>query len=339
MQRMRNLVLLWLLLPIGLLGASLAHADCQDKTLKGTNLSGAEFATQNLPGALGTDYAYPARSDLVFFKSTGANLIRLPFRWERVQHSLNGPLDGAEVAQITQVLMWARELDLCVLLDLHNYGTYYSQPIGSSAALGSAFEDVWLRLAKAFPDTHTTALGLMNEPAAVPAVQWMALAQSTVLALRKGGSGHWLMVGSARWSGAHEWDTRYDGLSAAEAFGRFKDPLNRYAVELHQYVDSNHSGTSTDCMAPERLEQSMRTLARWSQANRVRFFMGEFGAGSAPACLAALRALLQPMQDSRVWLGWSYWSAGARWGPYPFNIQPGRGPEAAQLTLLRGFMQ
>jgi endoglucanase len=82
----------------------------------------------------------------------------------------------------------------------------------------------------------------------------------------------------------------------------------------------------------------MQMLALWSQTNHVRLFMGEFGVGNSPACLAALRALLQPMQDSQVWLGWSYWSAGARWGPYPFSIQPGNGPEAAQLTLLREFL-
>jgi endoglucanase len=266
------------------------------------------------------------------------NLIRLPFRWERVQHSLKAPLDTAEVAQITRVLGWARELDLCVLLDLHNYGSYHAQRIGSVAVEASAFEDVWLRLAEAFPDANTTALGLMNEPAALAVPQWMALAQSTVLALRKSGSSHWLMVGSGRWSGAHEWTSRYDGVTAAEAFARFSDPLHRLAVELHQYADSNSSGTGTDCVAPERLTHMMQVLAQWSQTTHVRFFMGEFGTGNSAACLADLRALLQPMQDSHVWLGWSYWSAGARWGTYPFSIQPGKGPEAAQLTLLRTFL-
>jgi endoglucanase len=324
--------LLWLL------GTGLAYGGCLGSSLKGTNLSGAEFASQTLPGRLGYDYAYPSRSDLVFFKSTGMNLVRLPFRWERVQHSLKGPLDSAEVAQINRVLGWARELDLCILLDLHNYATYHSQRIGSDAVEASAFEDVWLRLSAAFPDANTTALGLMNEPAAMPAPQWLALAQSTVLALRREGSSHWLMVGSGRWSGAHEWDKRFDGVSAAEAFWSFTDPLNRYAVELHQYADANYSGTGTGCIAPERLDKIMQSLAQWSLANHVRFFLGEFGTSGAPACLADLRALLQPMQDSRVWLGWSYWSAGARWGSYPFSIQPGPGPEAAQLTLLREFL-
>jgi endoglucanase len=332
MKRITLLFLFWML------EAGLAFGGCLDTSLRGTNLSGAEFAAQKLPGVLGTDYAYPSRSDLVYFKSTGMNLIRLPFRWERVQHSLKGPLDIAEVAQIKRVIDWARELDLCILLDLHNYGSYHAQKIGSDAVEGAAFEDVWLRLADAFPDAGSTALGLMNEPIALPVPQWIALAQSTVLALRSKGANHWLMVGSGRWSGAHEWDKHFDGVSAAEAFWSFNDPLKRYAVELHQYADNNFSGTGTACIAPERLTSIMQKLTQWSQTNNVRFFMGEFGTGNSPACLAALRALLQPMQDSQVWRGWSYWSAGVRWGSYPFSIQPGKGSEAAQLTLLREFL-
>jgi endoglucanase len=321
-----------------MLWAAVARGGCLDPQLKGVNLAGAEFAAEKLPGVLGTDYAYPTRDALVFFKATGMNLIRLPFRWERVQHSLKSPLDSAEVAQIARVIGWARELDLCILLDLHNYGTYRSQRIGSDAVPPAAFEDVWLRLAAAFPDANTTALGLMNEPAAMPAAQWMALAQSTVLALRRSDASHLLMVGSARWSGAHEWTQRFDGQSAGEAFEHFTDPLARVAVELHQYADNNYSGTSTECIAPQRLRSLMQTVAQWSQTRHVRFFMGEFGTASAPACLADLRVLLQAMQDSNVWLGWSYWAAGDRWGPYPFSIQPGPTPEAAQLTLLREFL-
>jgi endoglucanase len=324
---------------LSLLWGGLAYGGCLDGRLVGTNLSGAEFAAEHLPGVPGTDYAYPERRDLVFFKSTGMNLIRLPFRWERVQHTLKAPLDAAEVAQMARVIGWARELDICILLDLHNFGTYNAQPIGSAAVDALAFEDVWLRLASAFGDANTTALGLMNEPAAMPVPQWMALAQSTVLALRRSGANHLLVVGSGRWSGAHEWDTRFDGMSAAEAFWTFNDPQRRFAIELHQYADGNFSGTGTTCVGPERIKKIMQKLALWSHGNRVRFFMGEFGTNNSPACLLALRTMLQAMQDRSVWLGWSYWSAGARWGPaYPFNIHPEPGPEAAQLTLLREFL-
>jgi endoglucanase len=321
-----------------LLWAGVAYGGCLDASLMGVNLSGAEFAAQKLPGVLGTDYAYPTRGDLVYFKNTGMNLIRLPFRWERVQHTLKSPLDRPEVAQMEHVIAWARELNLCVLLDMHNYGTYGSQRIGSDAVDDAAFEDVWLRLAAALPDANTTALGLMNEPAALPVAQWSALAQSTVLALRRSGSSHLVMVGSARWSGAHEWQQPFNGLSSAEAFGHFEDPLSRFAIELHQYADNNYSGTSTDCIPAERIEKIMKTLSAWGQTRHLRFFMGEFGTGNSTACLADLHVLLKAMQNNRLWLGWSYWAAGARWGPYPFSIQPGPNAEAPQLTVLREYL-
>ncbi len=329
MKRILMLCLLW---------AGMVYGGCLDGTLKGVNLAGAEFAAHKLPGVLGTDYAYPTREELVYFKDTGMNLIRLPFRWERVQHQLKSSLDSAEVAQIARVAGWARELDLCLLLDLHNYGTYRSQRIGSDAVDSAAFEDVWLRLAAAFPDASSTALGLMNEPAALAVPQWMALAQSTVLALRHAGARHWVMVGSGRWSGAHEWDQRFDGLSAAEAFAHFSDPLARFAIELHQYADSNYSGTSTECIAPERLSKVMQSLALESPKRQVRFFMGEFGTAATAPCLADLRVLLEAMQDRAVWLGWSYWAAGARWGTYPFSIQPGPTAQAPQLQLIREYL-
>jgi endoglucanase len=321
-----------------LLCSGLAQADCRSARLTGVNLSGAEFATEHLPGVLGTDYAYPSREDLAFFKATGMNTIRLPFRWERVQHTPFAALDAAELAQIGKVLAWSRAMDLCLVLDLHNYGSFGTQAIGSPSISPRAFEDVWLRLLAAFPDPAHTAFGLMNEPAAMPVPQWMALAQSTVLALRQAGARHLLLVGSGRWSGAHEWAKSYDGVTAAEAFASFRDPLNHYAVELHQYADPGYTGTRFECVKPAELTAAMQTLARWSKVHRVRFFMGEFAMAGTPDCLVDLRALLEPMQDGSVWLGWTWWTAGARWGPYPFNIHPNGGPEAPQLTVLREFL-
>jgi endoglucanase len=63
--------------------------------------------------------------------------------------------------------------------------------------------------------------------------------------------------------------------------------------------------------------------------------MGEFGVASNERCLLALRAMLDGMQDTQAWLGWTYWSAGPWWGNYPFSIQPGNGPAARQLEVLR----
>lgn len=314
------------------------NATCLDSPLKGVNLAGAEFAAEKLPGVIGVDYAYPSKEDLAFFQSTGMTAIRLPIRWERIQHVLQGPLDRAEAARIRQILVWAGELNLCIVLDLHNYGTYSGQKLGSSMVTSTAFTDVWLRLVAMFPEAPSVAFGLMNEPAAIRSTYWLEVAQSTVLAMRRAGAQHLLLIASGRWSGAHEWYTRFDGVSAAEAFARFSDPLDRFAIELHQYVDADYSGTTLECIPPALLLSAMEGLRAWGKKHKTKFFMGEFGAAGTKACLADLRVLLASMEEPHVWLGWTYWAAGQRWGNYPFSIQPKPNEQAAQLTLMREFL-
>lgn len=331
-----------LLLAIFLLCAQLTagvHAGCLDQQrLLGVNLSGAEFSSRRLPGTLYRDYLYPSQQDLRYFKEAGMNMVRLPFRWERLQRRIHAPLETTDLEQLQRVVGWARELDLCILLDLHNYGSYYGHPLGSPEVPVSAFIDLWQRLSLAFDDPTTTAFGLMNEPAAVPVPVWLAIAQDSVLALRRAGARNLLMVPSGRWSGAHEWGRSFDGVSAADAFRQFHDPLDNFVIELHQYADANYSGTGSTCIDAARLRNIMARVTTWAMREKKRFFLGEFGGNTSPACMAALRALAGSMQDPAAWLGWTYWSAGPWWGGYPFSIQPADHREAAQLTLLRDFL-
>ena len=64
------------------------------------NLIGADFgaAGQNV---YGKDYTYPTASELDYFKAQGLDLIRLPFKWERMQPTLGGALDPTELGRLT----------------------------------------------------------------------------------------------------------------------------------------------------------------------------------------------------------------------------------------------
>jgi endoglucanase len=316
-----------------------AHASCLDQQrLLGVNLAGAEFNSKTLPGLLYKDYIYPSRQDLAYFKSTGMNLVRVPFRWERLQHEINSQLSTTDVTQLQQVVAWGRELDICILLDMHNYGSYFGQPIGSDAVPTSAFIDVWLRLHLEFNDPVIAAFGLMNEPAAIKVPQWMEIAQATVLALRRAGAKNLLMVPSGRWSGAHEWAKTIDGTSADKAFREFRDPLDNFVIELHQYADANHSGMGSRCIPSERMRALMAPVTIWGLREKKRFFLGEFGTNASPECLATLRTELEAMQDGHAWLGWSYWAAGPWWRDYPLSIAPKNQQEAPQMKVLREFL-
>lgn len=65
----------------------------------GVNLSGAEFGNV-YPGVDGTHYGYPTEKDLNYFKAKGLYLVRFPFRWERIQPTMNGELNATELAKM-----------------------------------------------------------------------------------------------------------------------------------------------------------------------------------------------------------------------------------------------
>lgn len=314
-----------------------AMATClDDKPLRGVNIAGAEFNTNKMPGTLFKDYTYPTEKQLAFFAEQGANTIRLPFRWERVQRTLGEPLDAAEVKVLRKVIDDAKKHDLCVILDLHNFGVYAKQKLGSPELPLDRFTDIWLRLREAFPDPQNVAFGLMNEPAHAPRGGWARATRNVTTALREAGSQHLLLVSGAGWSGAHDWAVKWQGLSNADAFSGLQDPLKRSIIEVHQYADKDHSGTKSDCMSPERMRKLMDKVGEWAKANGQKLFLGEFGVAGTPECLETLKAQLESMREA-PWAGWTYWAAGGWWGPnYVFGIEPLPGqPERPQLTMLR----
>ncbi|MEO8154199.1 MAG: glycoside hydrolase family 5 protein [Rhizobacter sp.] len=329
------LMLSSLLLSMGA-SAHAAQAPCLgDKPLRGVNMAGGEFNASRLPGTLFKDYVYPSAADLRYFAEQGANTIRLPFRWERLQRTPGAALDTGELREIAKVAAAAREAGLCLILDAHNFGTYGKQPLGTPELPLSALSDFWLRMREAFPDPEYLAFGLMNEPARAGRADWARAAQDTLAALRTAGSKHLVLVSGAGWSGAHDWEVRHDGLANAEAFAALQDPLHRSAIEVHQYADRDASGTKGDCIAPDRMRAIMGRVADWARSHEQRLFLGEFGVSPSPECLDTLKAQIEAAR-SAPWVGWTYWAAGAWWGPnYPFNVHPIAGVSHAQLAVLK----
>lgn len=119
----------------------------------GINLAGAEFG-ERMPGVFGEDYMYPTAGDLDYFKAKGLTLVRLPFKWERIQPVLGADLDHAELERMKKVVLMAQERNIWVLLDMHNYcrrkekGEYLI--IGSEKLPALTVADAWRRLATEF---------------------------------------------------------------------------------------------------------------------------------------------------------------------------------------------
>lgn len=322
-----------------------AHANCLDQErLTGVNLAGAEFNARRIPGKVFTDYTYPSTAELDYIASQGANIIRFPFLWERVQPLANGPLDQAELGRLRLTVQNANARGLCVLLDVHNYATYNGQKLNANlpdgTSVSSAFIAFWLALAKEFSDPTATIFGLMNEPASIPLVDWAVIAKQTLAALRKADATNMVFVSGGRWSGVHDW---FAGLqySNATEFDDLYDPLKRTVIEVHQYADIDYSGTHTDktgkgCLAADKFDAKFARVSDWAKTQGQTLFLGEFGVPPSDECLLTLTRFLELMQSS-PWRGWSYWAAGSWWGNYPLALSGPKQPEAPQWLRLKPF--
>jgi len=326
------------LLAVSLL-ATLPNAFAQERALRyaGVNLAGAEFNSSKRPGTLFKDYTYPAASDYAYFAGKGMNVVRLPFLWERLQPEPAGELDADQLALIRKAVAEAKAQGMHVILDVHNYAKYQGVRLGNEGTPGTLLADLWKRLAMTFKDDDAVIFGLMNEPNAIDAAAWTTIAQSSIDAIRATGARNLILVPGTAYTGAHSWASTSYGTPNATALAKISDPASNLAVEVHQYLDKDFSGTSGDCISPTVGVDKLRGFTEWLRQQGKRGFLGEFAAGTSDTCTQALDGMLGFLEkNADVWLGWTYWAAGSWWQPtYPFNVQPGKdGSEKPQIALL-----
>ena len=300
----------------------------------GVNLSGAEFGT-NLPGTFGSDYTYPTHSEVDYFVGKGMNIIRLPFLWERLQHSEYATLDSTELGRMDDFVSYATGKSASVLLDPHNYARYYSNIIGTAAVPVSAFQDFWSKLAAHYKNNSRVIFGLMNEPNTMMTELWRDDANAAIAAIRGAGASNLILVPGNAWTGASTWYDNWYGTPNATDMLTIVDPGNNYAFEVHQYLDSDSSGTSATCVSTTIGSQRLQAFTGWLRQNGKRGFLGEFAGAQNSTCYAALDDMLTFIDSNLdVWMGWTFWSAGPWWGDYMYSLEPSNGQDKPQMAIL-----
>ncbi len=306
--------------------------------LTGVNVSSAEFG--NLPGQYGISHIYPGRATLEALADAGVNVIRLPFRWERLQPSLFGPLSQAELGPLMETVKLIRELDMYVVLDPHNYAEYVPNRIGSGGLSLDALADFWGRLASRFSEDDSVLFLLMNEPIGITAAVWTDVANRSIASIREAGAGNLILVPGTIWTGASHWFDAQDGGSNAETLLSIEDPLNHFAFEVHQYLDDDFSGTNAACPRTADAIQALEGFSGWLRQHGYSGFLGEFGGTKAANCLSGLKDVADYMElNSDIWLGWTAWAAGEWWGDYPYSLQPAEGVFPPQMEALKPFLK
>ncbi len=316
----------------------------------GVNLAGAEFGEDKLPGEFGKHYVYPAAEQLDYYAAHKRTLIRLPFKWERMQHSLGAPLDAAEVARLRAVLRAASDRKMDVILDVHNYGRYRfagekeSQIIGAGRVSPADFADFWGKLAAEFGgEPALYGYGLMNEPHDMgDANRWPRAAQAAIEAIRKVDIQTPIVVAGDGWSSSRDWA----GGANAQLPAKLRDPADNLVFEAHCYFDKDRSGQykadyQGELGSPDIGIGNVRPFVQWCRQNGVRGFVGEFGITGADArWLVTMDRFLSYLNQNNMPA--TYWAGGPWWGDYPLSIEPQKGEGGAaidrpQMLVLRQY--
>lgn len=288
---------------------------------RGINVAGAEFGTK-IPGILGKDYTYPGAQEIAAYRELGFGLVRIPVRWERLTTSPGGPFRPEDLEALDRAVHAARDLDMIVVIDLHNYARWspgqessQAELIGDGAASVQDLTGFWTRLATRYGNDPNVWLGLMNEPNGIDVEVWWAIVREVVAGLRSGGVGSKLLVPGADWTGAHSWVSSGNAEQAA----RLHDPDDNIAFEVHQYLDAGSSGTSGDCQvgSAERVD----AVLEWAQRSSKRLFFGELAAGPDKTCQAEYQKMIYKLEQSRLVDGWAAWGGGSWFDPEdPFSL-------------------
>jgi endoglucanase len=313
-----------------LLAAPLAEA----QSYKGVNLAGAAFAPTVLPGIYGQNYIFPTPAEISYFTGEGMNIFRLSIAWERLQPRLAGPLDPDELQRLIAFITAANRRHAAVIIDIHNYGAYRGIPVGQSPVSNAAFADLWRRVALNFGGNDGVIFGLMNEPQIAQIGTWKDAVQKAIDAIRRTGAGNRILVSGTQWDGA----AGFPAISGASLL-TLQDPDRRLIFEVHQYFDTDSSGTAPGCISAAQAIGRLVPFTQWLRVNRQHGFLGEFGVSPQPQCLRVLNQVLAYLKtNADLWSGWTYWAAGPVWGDYMFSIEPGPITQHPQMRVLEKYL-
>ncbi|KAH6626486.1 glycoside hydrolase superfamily [Chaetomium sp. MPI-SDFR-AT-0129] len=303
----------------------------------GVAQSGGEFGVWSadatpgtgLPGTFGVEYQFIDEAGVdTMVDQNKVNLHRVAFLLERMCPPADGL--GAKFNE-THFDFFKQSIDYITvtkgayaILDPHNYMRYNdpsSQPysgsiIGNSsdptAATTAQFGEFWGELAGRFADNEKVIFGLMNEPHDMPSSLLLDNLQAAVDAIRAAGANNLIIAPGNSWTGGHAWTQGGDEASS-EWLHKLVDPANNTAIDIHEYLDQDFSGSHTACT--QDAATNLADVTAWLKEHNLKAFITEFGGSNTTECLDMLDSMVDYMADNEEYIGWTAWAAGPFWGP------------------------
>lgn len=335
---MKGIILVFCITVIILVGLLLTHSHSSKNFMQnitksplvtkryfGVTVSGPEF--QN---AMYTDGSYKGYQ---YFHSKGLTMIRIPFKWERLQPTLQGNLDPEQLNNYTNMITQAAKAGENVIIEPHNFAHYNGNAL--SVADQNNFSDLWSRLAEQFKNNKAVwGYELMNEPHDIPGdcQTWAALSQSAIDTIRKTDTTHYILVPGYNWQSAVDWQNSSDCLK------NLQDPANKLVYSAHEYFDEDKSGTyKSSCTDTNIGVTRAQPFLNWLATNNKIGMFTEYGIPPDACWQTTLTQFMDVISTNPNIIGGIYWAAGPAWGDYPLSVEPKDDTDKPQMSILEKY--
>ncbi|TVY16244.1 Endoglucanase 1 [Lachnellula arida] len=116
------------------------------------------------------------------------------------------------------------------------------------------------------------------------------------------------------YTGGHSWTQNYTGNSPASSavLGNLTDPVNNTAFDIHEYLDSDFSGSHANCS--QSGPTNLAPLTAWLKTTGFKAMITEFGGSNSTGCAGYITGLVNYMAQNEEYIGWTAWAAGPLWG-------------------------
>jgi endoglucanase len=253
-------------------------------------------------------------------KEAGFDFVRLPIRWNaHADESAPFSIDPAFLARVDEVVNWALEQDLAVIVDFHHYEEMASDPREQK----DRFLEIWQQVAEHYKDLPSNvSFELLNEPnGELDAALWNQYAEEALGIIRQSNPTRDVIVGPVNLNA-------YDQLSNLEL-----PEDDHLIVTFHYYLpfEFTHQGAAwVDGSAPwlgqtwdatdtEKAEivDHFDSVSDWARRRGVRVLLGEFGAYSQAEMDSRVRwTEFVRSEAERLGFGWAYWEFASDFGVY-----------------------
>ena len=182
------------------------------------------------------------RKDFEQIKSLGCDVIRLPINLHfMTSGSPHYTLDPLFLFMLDQVVSWASELEIYLILDNHTFDPNEA----TTPAVEPILITVWSQMAAHFKDASRFILyEVLNEPHGISDALWNGIQKNVIAAIREHDPSHYIVVGGSGYNS-------YNNLQAIPDLG---DDRLIYTFHFYDPFLFTHQGASwvTPSMAPLR---------------------------------------------------------------------------------------